>query len=178
MNTIFECIGKHYTYQGDGSGTLNLLVTPFIHKIPLHLTHSYLNMRNYHSLLNHAFLFYIMLPKRVSGNIPRLMVKNYPSVNCQRTQFHLRVSANYSAGIINFIKFNVPFKCKVQILKPWRTSEVTRSSLNENWLQLYDLWTWPEVSGSHIKELSLSLNVMRSSLEKTCRTPEEVCLWF
>jgi len=59
----------------------------------------------------------IMLPKRVSGNIPRLMVKNYPSVNWQRTQFQLRVNANYLAGIINFIKYNEPFKCKIQILK-------------------------------------------------------------
>ena len=67
-------------------------------------------------------------PKGVCGNLPQLLVKITQSVNWQRTQFHLRVSANYSAGIINFIKWNVLFKCKIQILKLCRTSEDTRSS--------------------------------------------------
>ena len=55
--------------------------------------------------------------------------KNYTVGRLAEDSFSFRVSANYLGGMINFIKWNVPFKCKIQILKLWRTSEDTRSSL-------------------------------------------------
>jgi hypothetical protein len=45
-----------------------------------------------------------MLPKGVCGNIPQLLVKNYTVGKLAEDSLSFRVSANYSAGIMNFIK--------------------------------------------------------------------------